>query len=34
LCIAFRVIYREHDTFLRVVAVVNHKLDPQNWIGR
>jgi len=30
----YSVIYQEHDTFLRVVAVVNHKLDPQNWIGR
>jgi len=30
----YSVIYREHSTFLRVVAVVHHKLDPDHWIGR
>ena len=30
----YSVLYREHETFVRVVAVVHHKLDPQGWIGR
>lgn len=30
----YSVLYREHTTFVRVVAVVHHKLDPHNWIGR
>jgi hypothetical protein len=30
----YSVIYREQRTFLRVVAIVHHKLVPDNWIGR
>jgi plasmid stabilization system protein ParE len=30
----YSVVYREDGRFLRVVAVVNHYLDPVNWIGR
>ncbi|HSU13390.1 type II toxin-antitoxin system RelE/ParE family toxin [Longimicrobium sp.] len=30
----YSLIYREHSKFLRVVAVVHHKLDPASWIGR
>lgn len=30
----YSVIYREQRTFLRVVAIAHHKLDPHNWIGR
>lgn len=30
----YSVIYREHDEFVRIVAVVSHALDPVDWIGR
>lgn len=30
----YSLVYREESRFVRVVAVVHHKLDPDNWIGR
>ena len=30
----YSVVYREHSTFLRIVAVTHQKLDPSNWVGR
>jgi plasmid stabilization system protein ParE len=30
----YSVIYREHRSFLRIVAVAHHRLGPAGWIGR
>jgi len=30
----YSIIYREHSEFLRVVAVIHHKLGSEGWIGR
>jgi plasmid stabilization system protein ParE len=30
----YSIVYREHDRFIRIVALTHHKLDPVGWVGR